>query len=93
MAVQYKQKRYRQNRRTPPGPLAGLWSWQYYDVRKMLGILLSPTVKSYYKMFPKILPLGSQFPEIELKIATGGKINTKQLQGKKHFVLFTGSIT
>ena len=43
--------------------------------------------------FPDAVPVGSDFPEIELATTDGRVINTREFLGDKHFVLFTGAIT
>ncbi|MFQ5931014.1 MAG: hypothetical protein ACE5MM_01260, partial [Nitrospiraceae bacterium] len=77
----------------PPGPLFGFWSWRYLNKFKTLRLIMSKRVKSFYKNFPNLFPPSSECPAIELETADGGRINTADLLGRKHFVLFTGAIT
>jgi len=77
----------------PPGPLAGMWSWKYLNLWKTMRMITSERVRGFYMDFPDVVPLSSQFPEIELATTGGGMVNTADLRGKKHFVLITGAIT
>jgi len=77
----------------PPGPLVGLWSWKHLNLWKTWRMVTSKRVRGFYEAFPSLVPLGSEFPEIELATTDGGTFNSKDLLGKKHFVLFTGAIT
>ena len=77
----------------PPGPVGGLWSWRYLNWFKTLKMINSKRVRGYYENFPTTVPLGSDFPEIELTTTDGRTINTRQFLAKKHFVLVTGAIT
>ncbi len=76
-----------------PGPLFGLWSWRYLDLLKMIRLRLNPRIHGFYTKFPTIPPPGSKFPEVDLETVDGGRINTKALQGRRHFVLLTGALT
>jgi hypothetical protein len=77
----------------PTGPLWGLWSWKYLNKLKTLKLITSKRVKAFYEKFPGLFPPGSDFPAIELEASDGRRINTVELRGQKHFVLFTGAIT
>ncbi|MGI9604695.1 MAG: hypothetical protein ACR2P0_01020 [Acidimicrobiales bacterium] len=77
----------------PPGPLAGLWSWKYLDIPKTMRMITTKRVRGFYENFPDGVPRWSDFPEIELETTAGTTVNTKELLGRKHFVLFTGAIT
>ncbi|MFQ5693737.1 MAG: hypothetical protein ACE5IM_11915 [Nitrospinota bacterium] len=77
----------------PTGPLMGLWSWRYLNKFKTLKLVTSKRVKAFYSKFPTLYPPGSEFPVLDLETANGARVNTAELRGKKHFVLFTGAIT
>lgn len=77
----------------PPGPMAGFWSWRYLNKFKTLKMISSKRVRGYYENFPNTVPLGSDFPEIELTTTDGRTVNTREFRAQKHFVLFTGAIT
>ena len=77
----------------PPGPLAGMWSWKYLNTWKTFRMITSERVRGFYEAFPSAVPVGSEFPDIELSTTKGGTVNTGDLRGNKHFVLFTGAIT
>ena len=77
----------------PPGPMAGIWSWKYLDIIKTYKLVTSERVLAFYDAFADAVPLGSDFPQVELKTTTGDTVNTKEFLGDKHFVLFTGAIT
>ena len=77
----------------PPGPLMGFWSWRYLNKFKTLKLITSKRVKGFYKKFPSVYPPGAEFPAVDLETTDGERINTADLGGKKHFVLFTGGIT
>ena len=77
----------------PPGPLAGFWSWKYLNLRKTIRLVTSRRVRGAYAAFPTMVPLGSDFPEIELTTTDGRTVNTRAFRAEKHFVLFTGAIT
>lgn len=77
----------------PPGPRAGMWSWRYLNLWKTVRLVTSKRVRGFYHAFPSTVELGSEFPEIELATTDGNTINTRDLRGKNHFVLFTGAIT
>jgi len=80
-------------RRNPWGPLFGLWSAQYLDLWKLVRLKLNPQIKATYQRFPSVLPPGSTFPDLTLPTVEGGTFRTADYRGKKHLVLFTGSIT
>ncbi len=77
----------------PPGPLAGLWSWKYLNMWKTFRMINSKRVKNFYKEFPQAVPIGSEFPNIEMITTRGDHFRTADLLGTKHFVLVTGAIT
>ena len=77
----------------PPGPFAGMWSWKHLDWIKTAKMITSKRVVGFYEDFPNAVPLGSKFPEIELRTTDGGTVNTNDFVGKSHVVLFTGAIT
>lgn len=77
----------------PPGPRAGLWSWQYLDLWKTFRMVNSERVRGFYEAFPAVLPVGSEFPDLELTTTEGEALRTGDLEGEKHLVLFTGAIT
>ncbi|MFQ5914501.1 MAG: hypothetical protein ACE5JS_15105 [Nitrospinota bacterium] len=77
----------------PPGPLWGLWTWRYLNKFKTLRLVTSKRVKGFYKKFPLVYPPGSEFPAIDLQTTNGQRIQTADLRGKNHFVLFTGALT
>ena len=77
----------------PPGPLAGMWSWKYLNTWKTMRMITSARVRGFYEAFPTAVPVGSEFPEIELTTTQGSTVNTRDFLGDKHFVLFTGAIT
>ncbi len=77
----------------PPGPLAGFWSWRYLNWVKSIRLVTSKRVRRAYEAFPTTVPIGVEFPEIELTTTSGRVVNTREFQGKRHFVLFTGAIT
>lgn len=77
----------------PPGPLAGMWSWRYLDKVKTFRMITTRRVRGFYEDFPNQVPVGTPFPEIQLLTTTGSTVNTADLKGRKHFVLFTGAIT
>jgi hypothetical protein len=77
----------------PPGPLGGMWSWKHLDLVKTWKMISTKRVRGFYMDFPDAVPVGSDFPEIELETTDGRTVNTKEFLGDKHFVLFTGAIT
>jgi len=77
----------------PPGPLAGMWSWKYLNVWKTIRMITSKPVRGLYEAFPSAVPVGSEFPDIELTTTGGAIFRSAELKGKKHLVLFTGAIT
>lgn len=77
----------------PPGPLAGFWSWKYLNVLKTIRLVTSRRVRSAYEAFPTMVPLGADFPDIELTTTSGRTVTTRDFRGVKHLVLFTGAIT
>jgi hypothetical protein len=77
----------------PPGPRAGTWSWRHLDVWKTMKMINSQRVRTRYENFPDAVPVGSEFPEVELTDTEGGTINTRDFKGQRHFVLWTGAIT
>ena len=77
----------------PPGPLAGLWSWRDLNLWKTFRMVTSARVRGYYEAFPSTVPLGSEFPDIQLVTTDGATINTRDFTGTKHVVLFVGAIT
>ncbi len=77
----------------PPGPQGGLWSWRYLNWFKTFKMVNSRRVRGFYERFPHVVPLGSEFPEIELTTTDGRTVNTREFRAHKHFVLFTGAIT
>ncbi len=79
--------------RNPPGPLFGLWSARYLDLVKLVKLKLNPRIKAIYEGFPSILPPGAAFPELALPTVDGTTFRTADYRGKKHLVVFTGSIT
>lgn len=79
--------------RNPPGPLFGLWSARYLDLLKLIRLKLNPRIKAIYERFPTILAPGSAFPDLTLKTVEGATFRMADYSGKKHVVLFTGSIT
>jgi hypothetical protein len=74
-------------------PLMGFWSWRYLNKFKTLKLITSKRVKAFYEKFPDLYPPGSEFPAVDLETSDGRRINTAELRGQKHFVLFTGAIT
>ena len=77
----------------PPGPGIGFWSWRYLDIVKTARMVMTTRVKGFYAAFPHLFPPGSEFPQIVLQTTDGGRVDTRQFRGRKHFVLFTGAIT
>ncbi len=77
----------------PPGPYAGFWSWRYLNLVKTARMVMSRRVKGFYREFPHRFPPGSEFPPIELETTDGRRVNTRDLLGRRHLVLFTGAIT
>jgi peroxiredoxin len=56
-------------------------------------MVTSARVRGYYEAFPSTVPLGSEFPDIQLVTTDGATINTRDFTGTKHVVLFVGAIT
>ena len=77
----------------PPGPQKGLWSLRYLDRQKMAALGLNAARRRAQNQFSKLLPPGSDFPEIVLRTPDGERVSTGALRGHKHFVLMTGAIT
>ena len=77
----------------PPGPLLGLWSWQYLNLFKTLKLVTSKRVKGFYAKFPSIFPPGEKFPDFTLKDIHGNVHRMSDYLGKKYVVLTTGAVT
>lgn len=76
-----------------PGPMMGLWSWQYLDKWRTVKLVASRRVWRLYTKFHESHPVGSTLPPIELARTDGTRVSTEAFHGEKHFVMWTGAIT